>query len=108
MARSDKIYPSPSNLHRKHRRQLFKGEVFTPRVDWNAVMSDRSTTASSSEWSTDDDSVVAIASAALTSGVTSVTATAAGTGRAALKNTITFANGSVGVAWWKIAVKDDG
>lgn len=108
MARSDKIYPSPSNLHRKHRRQLFKGEIFTPEIDWNAVEDDRSTTASETVWTTDDDTVITISGGAVSAGLASCTVEATQTGSAQLKNTTTFADGSAAVVWWKIAVKDDG
>lgn len=108
MARTDKFYASPSNLHRKHRRQLFKGEVFIPEVDWNAVEADRSTTASETEWTTDDDSVITIDDAALSAGISGCEVEAMKSGQAQLKNSTTFADGSIAVVWWKIVVKDDG
>lgn len=110
MARSDKIYPSPSNLHRKHRRQLFKGEAFHPEIDWNAIEADRSTTVSTTTWTTDDDTVITISNASLSvaTGIAECKATADQSGAAQLKNSTTFADGSVAVVWWKIVVKDDG
>ena len=93
MSRKFKAYPSAFTGQRPHYSTLEKGEVATYRVDWNGVINELSTSASSSAWAT-DQSCISTASAALSSGVASITVTASEVGEAILSDQLTMADGS--------------
>jgi hypothetical protein len=94
VSRKFKAYPSGFTGNRPHRSILEKGEVATYSVDWNGVINELSTSASSSAWSTDQSSVISTASAALASGVATIVVTASEAGTAILSDQLTMADGS--------------
>jgi len=110
MGRSDTLYASPSNLHRRQRLQMFDGDIRILRVNLNGVEEDRGTSLNEVTWASDNETVVAVASASISvpTATASVTATASSTGTANISCTATFGDGSVAVVWWKTTVKDDG
>ena len=106
--RTERLFASPSNPQRKQILHTWKGAIHELSVDWNAVEQDRSTTATSTQWETDDDTVCAISGATLSAGIAEVAANMGAAGTAELKNTATFADGTKAVRWFNITVKDDG
>jgi hypothetical protein len=101
------LFASPSNLHRKQRLGLFVDESRLISVDWNAVAEERGTTLTETCWEPESAGPVCMADPSLEAGVSTVQIEGCSAGSAGIKNTATFADGSVGVVWWKVAVTDD-
>lgn len=105
MARLTKAYVSAFHSGSPHRSTIRKDEQRTYRADFNGALEGE--TVSSVTWHTDDDSIIAISGAALSSGVGSVSVTASNEGTAELSCTAALSGGRDLKQWFRIEVVDE-
>lgn len=106
MARLAKSYDSLFHKRKTHRSVLDEDEVRTYRADFNGGL-ESGESVSSVSWTTDDDSIIAISGAALSSGVASVTVTASTVGLAHLEVLATLNTSRKLHQWFRIEVQDE-
>lgn len=106
MARLTKVYYGSFHRSKPHRSKITEDEVRTYKVDFNGAL-ESSESVSSVSWTTDDDAVIAISGAALSSGVASVTVTASEEGTARLYCIATLNTSRKLKQWFQIEVVDE-
>lgn len=106
MSRLYKAYASAYAPMRPHYSELEAGEVATYAVDWNGIINDLGTSASTCVWSSDSSGVVSIGSSALSSGVASVPITASASGSLVMTALLTMANSAKREQKFVITVND--
>ena len=105
MARLTKAYFSAYGENPVHKSTIQDTEKRTYSVDWNGAL-EGSTVSGTPDWATDDTSIIAIASEAVSSAVSTVLVTANEVGTAELSCTATLADGRKLVQWFLITVED--
>lgn len=87
-------YVGPNSSPRLQPLAMGKSEILKPAFDWNAYLGYRaSATISTSAWESENSSVVSVASATNTGGITGCTVTAVEIGQTTIKNTVALSNG---------------